>query len=144
MPRSRSAARPSLDRVRSLVVVIALVVIGALVWRWQLQTVDVVIVNASGTEAQFSWQPQLFAQLATNAVGGCEAKSITLRAGETWRLEGDKLDIDSTAVNVPFFEPAVAAEVWLNADGSHRFVPAYPIHAAVSLPIPPGCSNGSN
>jgi hypothetical protein len=143
MPRSWSAARPRLDRVRSLVVVVALVLICACVWRWQIQTVDVVIVNASGTQAQFSWQPRPFAEFVTVDMPGCASKSMNLLAGEAWQLQSRNLDIDSTAVDVPLFRPAVAVEIWLNGDGSHRFVPAYPNDTPKGAPAGIGCSSGN-
>lgn len=128
---------------RAGAVLLVLVLIGGLVWvawRWQLQTVDVVIVNASGVEAEFTWQPQLFAAEASVVVRGCESKSIQLLAGEEWRLVADKLDISSSVVDVPLAARAVAVEVWLDPDGGSRLVRAYPVDGPVSAPDP-GCGS---
>ena len=125
-------------RTGLVVVVFAAAAVG-LGWRWQVQTVDVVIINASGVAAQFSWQPQPFAELVTVAVGGCESKSMELRGGETWRFMSDRLDVDSSAASIPLFTREVAVEIWLAQDGSRRFVPAYPVDRPVGAPYPPGC-----
>ena len=126
-------------------IAVLLVVIGVAVawlgWRWEVQTVDVVIVNASGLPGQFSWQPQVFADEVTVTIGGCESKSIQLRAGEHWRFDHDRLEMNSSVVDVPTFVREVAFEIWLDADGSSRTVPVHPVDGPVNAPIPSGCSS---
>ena len=58
------------------------------------------------------------------AVGGCESKSIELRGGDTWRFMGNRLDVNSSAVDVPPFAREVAVEIWLAQDGSSGLIPA--------------------
>jgi hypothetical protein len=113
--------------------VIAVVLAG---WRWAGQRVDVVIVNASGREAQFTWQPQLFAEPVTVSVGGCESKSVVLLAGETWRFDSDILSVDSTSVVVPFTAQISALEVWLDRDGTARLIPAHAVDGPIAAPYP--------
>ncbi len=125
-------------RVVLLVIVLAGVV-GWLGWRWQGQTVDVVIVNASGTAAQFSWQPQLFGELASVVVGGCESKRVQLRGGETWHFESDRLEANSSTVSIPLLTREVAVEIWLAPGGSSRLVPPYPVDGPFGAPYPSGC-----
>ncbi len=108
-------------------------------WRCQGQIVNVVIVNASGSVAQFSWQPRPFAEQVTMAVDGCESKSMELRGGDTWRFTSDRLDVDSSSVSVPLFTREVAVEIWLALDGSSRLVPAQVVDRQVDAPYPPGC-----
>jgi hypothetical protein len=128
-------------RGRALVLVIAVVgFAGWLDWRWQGQLVDVVIVNASGTPAEFSWQPGLFAETATIPVAGCEAKSVELVAGASWRFVSDSLDVNSSSVNAPPFTRQVAVEIWLAPDGSSRLVSAHPIDRPIDAPYPSGCA----
>lgn len=117
---------------------VAALVIGVVVagWRWAGQRVDVVIVNASGREAQFTWQPQLFAETATVSVGGCESKSVVLLAGETWRFDSDILSVDSSSVAVPPTAVTSAFEIWLDRDGSGRTVPAHAVDVPVPAPYP--------
>ncbi|HEY4227281.1 MAG TPA: hypothetical protein VGM49_03000 [Candidatus Limnocylindrales bacterium] len=109
-------------------------------WRWYGQTVDVVIVNASGLPGQFSWQPQVFADEVTVDVGGCESKSIQLLAGERWQFDHDRIQARSAAVDVPLFGKEVAVEIWLGADGSSRLIAAHPIDGPMNAPYPPGCA----
>ncbi len=125
-------------RVVLLVIVLAGAA-GGVGWRWQGQTVNVVIVNASGAAAQFSWQPHLFADQATVAVGGCESKSIQLRGGATWRFVSCRLDMGSSTVNIPLSTREVAVGIWLAQDGSSRLVSAYPVDRPVDVPYPSGC-----
>ena len=127
---------------RYVAVLLAVLVIGAgwLAWRWQVQTVQVVIVNASGATARFSWQPRLFAADVAVDVGGCESKSIRLRAGDRWRFLSDRLDMNSSVVDVPVFAPEVAFEIWLQPDGSSRIVPVYQVEGPVPAPHPIGCA----
>lgn len=120
--------------------IVLLVVLGWLGWRWEIQTVNLVMVNASGIPAQFSWQPQLFAEEATVSIAGCESKSIELRAGERWRFTHDRLEMTSSVVDVPLFVSGVAVEIWLATDGSSRYVPAYPVDEPLNAPSPPGCA----
>lgn len=117
-------------------VLIAVVGAGWLAWRWEIQTVNVVMVNASGLPATFSWQPQLFAGEETVPLGGCESKSVTLRAGERWRLDHDRLQMNSAAIEVPPFTTGVAIEIWIDADGSSRYVPPYAVDQPVPAPQP--------
>lgn len=129
-----------IQRRRNVVLVIILLgAAGWFGWRWVAQTVDVAIVNASGATAQFSWQPQPFADPVTVIVGGCESKSVVLRAGESWRLEHDRLEVNSSIVDVPLFVRGVAIEIWLAPDGSSRLVSAYPVDHPVDAPAPSGC-----
>lgn len=123
----------------TLVLVLTLSAIAWFGWRWELQSVNLLIVNASGAPAQLSWQPQLFADEASVSIGGCESKSIVLRAGERWHLAHDRLEMNSSVVDVPLLAPTVAVEIWLAADGSSRYVPAYPVDAALNAPSPEGC-----
>jgi hypothetical protein len=129
-------------RSRWLAILLAVVALGAVswaAWRWEIQKVNVVIVNASGAAATFSWQPRLFAADETVAIGGCESKSIELRAGARWRLAHDQLEMQAAIVEVPLLTPEVALEIWLATDGSSRYVPAYPVDAPVPAPYPAGC-----
>jgi hypothetical protein len=120
-----------------------LVVLGAaavwLGWRWGVQTVDVVIVNASGQPGQLSWQPRLFADEVTVTVGGCESKVIRLAAGEQWQFDHGRLEMHSSVVDVPPFAREVAFEIWLDADGSSRTVAVHAVDGPVDAPIPSGC-----
>jgi hypothetical protein len=130
-------------RIRLLATLLVVLTLGAIAWfgwRWGVQTVNLVIVNASGLPAQLSWQPLLFAEEERVAIGGCESKSIVLRAGERWHLAHDRLEMNSSVVDVPLLAPDVAVEIWLAADGSSRYVPAYPIDAALNAPPPTGCA----
>jgi hypothetical protein len=122
-----------------LLAIVLAVLAGGIGWRWQGQTLDVVIVNASGTVVQFSWQPRPFADQVTVAMGGCQSKSIQLRGGDTWRFTSDRLDVDSSSVSVPLLTRDVAVEIWLAPDGSSRLVPAYPDDRPVDAPYPTGC-----
>jgi hypothetical protein len=126
--------------VAALIAVIALGAVAWFGWRWAAQTVNLVIVNASGIPAQFSWQPQLFADEETITIGGCEGKSMELRAGERWHFVHDRLEMNSSVVDVPVFAREVAVEIWLAADGSSRYVPAYPVDAPINAPHPEGCA----
>ena len=141
--------RPHLLRIvtsmnRRLIAAIAFVVlvasVGIVGWRWAGQSVDVVIVNASGQLAQFTWQPQLFAETVTVSVGGCESKSVVLLAGETWRLDSDIVTVDSSSVAVPLAAPMSAFEVWIDRDGTARTIPAHPVDGPIAAPIP-SCEN---
>jgi hypothetical protein len=123
-----------------LLAVVLLGVVSGLAWRWQGQTVDLLIVNASPAGAEFSWQPRLFADLASAPIGACESKSIELRAGETWRFQNDQLDIGSSAFSIPLFDREVAIEIWIAPDGSSRLVSPYPVARALGAPYPSGCS----
>ena len=128
----------------AILVAVAVIIGGTFVaWRWVGQRVDVVMVNASGQLAQFTWQPQLFTEAVTVPVGGCESKSVQLLAGETWRFDSDSLAVDSARVTVPLFATDVAFEIWLNADGTSRVVPAYAVDGPVSAPYPACPSPGS-
>lgn len=130
-------------RTRWPALILALIAVGALAglgWRWGTQRVNLVIVNASGIPAQLSWQPQLFAAEETITIGGCEAKSMRLLAGERWRFAHDRLDMNSSIVDVPLLARMVAVEIWLAADGSSRYVPAYPVDDPVAAPLPSGCT----
>ena len=120
----------------ALVAVIAVGATGWLAWRWAIQTVDVVLVNESGVPGSFSWQPGPFAGEVTVALGGCESKSITLRAGERWHLVHKSVEMNSSAIEVPPFVAGVAIEVWIAADGSSRFVPPYEVDQPVGAPAP--------
>jgi hypothetical protein len=129
---------------RRLIAVVAIVVlIGAasVGWRWAVQRVNVVIVNASGQVGQFSWQPQLFGNIVDVPVGGCESKSIELLAGETWRFTSDRIEVTSSVVSVPLLAQEVAFELWLAADGTSRLVPAYVVDGPMSAPAPPCVTN---
>lgn len=130
-------------RRRSLLALGALVAIvaaGWLAWRWAIQTVDVVLVNESGVPGSFSWQPGLFAAEETVTLGGCESKSITLRAGERWHLLHNSVEMNSSAIEVPPLVSGIAIEVWIAPDGSSRFVPPYVVAQPVGAPAP-RCSN---
>jgi hypothetical protein len=127
--------------VAAFLAIVALGAVGWFGWRWEVQTVNLVIVNASGITARLSWQPQLFANEAQATIGGCESTSIELRAGERWRLAHDRLDMNSSIVDMPLFTRMVAVEIWLAADGSSRYVPAYAVDDALDAPTPTGCTN---
>jgi hypothetical protein len=123
-----------------MLVIVLLAVAGWLTWRWYGQTVDVLIVNASSNPGQFSWQPQVFGDPVTDTVGGCESKSIQLRAGEHWEFQHGRYRVTSSAVDVPPFVGRVTVEIHLEADGSARFVAAYPVDGPVDALYPSGCA----
>ncbi|MEO8272454.1 MAG: hypothetical protein ABI620_00130 [Chloroflexota bacterium] len=125
--------------VRALLVAVVVIAAGWLTWRWAIQRVNVVIVNASGVPGSFSWQPNLFADEVSVSLGGCESKSIHLLAGERWHLVHESLEMNSAAIDMPLFTPAIAIEIWIDANGSSRFVPPYPIDGPVDLPIARDC-----
>ena len=108
-------------------------------WRWFGQTVDVVVVNASGLPARFSWQPQLFGEETTVSIDGCASKSIVLRAGEHWHIEHGRYEGTSNFVDVPLTAQLVAVEIWLDPDQSVRTIQAHPVDQPVDAPAPTGC-----
>jgi hypothetical protein len=127
--------------LRLVAVVIAMS--GFLFAQWRLnQTVNVVVVNASGQPIEFSWQPHPFGQLVSVTRNGCETSSMDLRAGETWRVTNAAGEIiaGSASVSVPLFAPRVAVEVWLYRDGMIRTVPVHETSGPVGAPYPP-CGN---
>jgi hypothetical protein len=126
-------------RLAALLVVLASAA-GWFGWRWFGQTVDVVIVNASGLPAQFSWQPQPFAEETTVAIGGCESKSMVLRAGEHWHIEHGRYEGTSNFVDVPLTAQLVAVEIWLDPDQSVRMIQAHPVDQPIDAPVPVGCA----
>jgi hypothetical protein len=134
-----------LKRVVVGLIVIAAVATSAWVsWRWQVQTVDVVIVNASGGEVDVTWQSWPLAEQALVSVGACESRTLRLHAGATWRLHADGLEVSSAAFEIPLQERAAALEIWLEPDGSSRLVLPYPVTGTVVAPAPNGCGSEPN
>ena len=130
-------------RTRLVAVVLAIVALSAVAWigwRSEVQTVNLVVVNGSRTPVELTWQPQPFADDVEVIIGACESRSIELRAGMRWRLAHDRLDMNSSIVEVPPLTREVAVEVWLAADGSSRYVSAHPVDGAVDAPSPTGCA----
>jgi hypothetical protein len=135
-----SPSESSARRAILVVVVLLLLVAGAVAaWRWGIQRVNLVIVNQSGAAAQLTWQPSMFAAPVTFSVGGCESKSLDLGGGQSWRLEGDGLDINANAVDRPWLTRMVGFEIWLDPGGSSRINGPRPVDRRVDAPMPAGC-----
>jgi hypothetical protein len=127
-----------------LVVIAAIAASGWAAWRWQVQTVAIVIVNESARDAEFTWQSWPLADEVVSTVGSCAARSVRLPAGATWGLHADGLDVRSAAFDIPLQEQEMALEIWLEPDGSSRLLPPYPVSGPVSAPIPQGCESGND
>jgi hypothetical protein len=131
-------------RVASVLLgIVAVCTVAWVGWRWEAQRVNLLSVNASGTPAQLAWQPQLFAGEAAEVIDACESTSIELHAGARWHVVHDRLEMSSAVVDVPLFTREVAVEIWLAADGSSRYVPAYPVDEALDAPPPRHCPGTS-
>lgn len=84
-------------------------------------------------------QPQLFPDDASATIVSCESRSFDFSADQTWHLRAAGLEIGSAAVDVPLPASSVAVEIWLEPDGSSRFVSPDPIDRPVDAPHPSGC-----
>lgn len=130
--------------VLGLVVIAVIAASGWAAWRWQVQTVGIVLVNESARDAEFTWQTWPLGEESVSTVGSCAARSVRLPAGATWELHADGLDVRSAAFDIPLEEQEVAVEIWLERDGSSWLVPPYPVSGPVNAPIPQGCQSGND
>jgi hypothetical protein len=128
----------------ALVLIVAVAASGWVAWRWQVQAVDIVIVNESEGVADFRWQSWPLADEAVGSVGACEARVVRLSAGATWQLHAEGLEVRSAAFDIPLQAQAVALEIWLEPDGSSRLVPPYTVTGPVSAPVPNGCAGADD
>lgn len=106
-------------------------------------TVDLVVVNASGKAVEISWQPAPGAEIASEVDRGCASHSLPLSRGQSWRVSRDgNLILDTSSASLPLLSSLVAVEVWLDADGAVRIVPAHDVAGLVDAPYP-NCQDGS-
>lgn len=124
-------------RVLALVVIAGVaVVVGAQMWI-NGHTVNLVVVNASGLPVEIAWQPGPGAPMTSEIEPGCSSTSMPLSRGSSWRVsQDDQVVLDSSSAALPVFDPLVAVEVWLDADGSIRIVPARPVGRLIDAPYP--------
>ena len=108
------------------------------------QTVNLVVVNASGKPVDIAWQPSFGAATVSAPKGGCESTSMQLARGESWTVSRDGVPVlDASTAGLPLVAPMVAVEVWLDPDGSVRIVPPHEIARPVDSPIP-NCQSASS
>lgn len=119
-------------------IVVAVLVLGMVLWRLAGQHINLVVVNESGSPVEFSWQPGLFAEKVSVTRSGCESSSMDLQAGLEWMLTGDDggVILDSTGVDLPFFTPRVAVEVRLTEQDGVHVAPARAVNAPLNAPYP--------
>ena len=107
-------------------------------------TVNLVVVNASGTPVEISWQPAPGSPTASEVDPGCASHSLPISRGASWRVaRDDDTILDSTTAGLPLLASLVAVEVWLEPDGSVRVVPPHAIGRLVDAPYPK-CENASS
>jgi hypothetical protein len=131
-------------RRAALIIAMAVLLADVLAQSWvNGHTVNVVVANASGSPIEISWQPAPGAPTASEVVGICASLSLPLSRGDTWRVSQDGTVVfDSSSASLPLLSPMVAVEVWLDADGSVRIVPAHEVARLVDAPYPI-CGDGS-
>ena len=131
-------------RRAALIVAVVVLLADGLAQSWiNGHTVDLVVVNASGTPVEISWQPAPGAATASEVDGGCASHSLPLSRGQSWRVALDgTVVLDSSSASLPLLSTLVAVEVWLDPDGSVRIVPAHDVARLVDAPYP-NCTNGS-
>jgi hypothetical protein len=122
-------------------VVIGLIGVSVGVSAWvNGHTVDLVVVNASGTPVEISWQPAPGAAMTSEIDAGCASHSLPISRGSTWRVSRDgQLILDSAGAALPWLDSLVAVEVWLDADGTTKIVPAHSVDRPMDAPYP-SCS----
>ena len=130
--------------VRAIVVtvgaIIAIAVLALATWRLAVQRVNLVIVNASGAEAQLTWQPVLLAAEEALAVGGCESTSLSLAGGQHWRLQATSLDINANFVDRSWQASMVRFVIWLEPGGGSRIEGPTAVDRAAPVPNPEACA----
>ncbi|HEX7949759.1 MAG TPA: hypothetical protein VF494_05375 [Candidatus Limnocylindrales bacterium] len=127
-------------RWRRVVVVLAVAVV-ALVAGVQMwiagHTVDLVVVNTSGTPVEVAWQPAPGAATTSEIEPGCSSVSLPISRGSSWRVSRDSsVILESSSAALPMFDPLVAVEVWLSVDGSIRIVPPHAVDRPIDAPYP--------
>jgi hypothetical protein len=128
----------------ALVVAVSVLLADVLAQSWiNSHTVNLVVVNASGTPVQISWQQASGAPAAFDGDAGCASHSLPISRGASWRVAQDgETILDSTTAGLPLLASLVAVEVWLEPDGSARIVPPYDVARLVDAPYP-NCQNAS-
>ena len=131
-------------RRAALIVAVAVLLADVLVQSWiNGHTVNLVVVNASGKPVEISWQPAASSSTASEVDAGCASHSLPLSRGQSWRVAQDgNAVLDSSSASLPLLSSLIAVEVWLDADGSVRVVPAHDVAHLVDAPYP-NCQNGS-
>lgn len=100
-------------------------------------TVDLVVVNASGTPVEIAWQSAPGAATTSEIEPGCSSTSLPISRGSSWRVsQGERFILDSSSASLPLFDSLVAVEVWLSADGSTRIVPPRGVERLIDAPYP--------
>ena len=129
-------------RRAAVAVVLGFLVVYAVAQTWvNGHTVDLVVVNASGTPVEIAWQPAPYLGTQTALDEGCASHSIPLSRGQSWRVSQDgNVILDSSDASLPLLSSLVAVEVWLDPDGSVRIVPAHEVARLVDAPYP-SCEN---
>jgi hypothetical protein len=151
-PRSTSRRTPlvaatlgCVSRPRAAVfVAVGVLLLDVLAQSWiSGHTVDLVVVNASGRPVEISWLPAPYGDATSEVDGGCASHSLPLSRGQSWRVVQDgEVVLDSSSASLPLLSSLVAVEVWLDADGSVRIVPAHDVARLPDAPYP-NCQNGS-
>ncbi len=131
-------------RRAALIIAAGVLLLDVLAQSWiNGHTVDLVVVNASGRPVEISWQPAPYGERTSEIDGGCASHSLPLSRGQSWRVvQGGNVVLDSSGASLPLLAWLVAVEVWLDADGSIRIVPAHDVARLVDAPMP-NCRNGS-
>lgn len=126
-----------------LIVSVGVLLAGAFGQSWiNGHTVNLVVVNASGRPVEISWQPRAGLEATSEEEEGCTSTSLPLSRGHSWRVSQDgSVILDSSSASLPLLSSLVAVEVWLDADGSVRIVPAHDVARLVDAPYP-NCQNG--
>jgi hypothetical protein len=129
----------------ALVVAVSVLLADVLAQSWiNGQTVNLVVVNASGTPVEISWQPAPGAPTAFEVDPGCASHSLSISRGASWQVARDgETILDSTTAGLPLLASLVAVEVWLEPDGSVRIVPPHAIGRLVDAPYP-NCQSASS
>jgi hypothetical protein len=132
-------------RRRAVVAAVSLLLADVLAQSWiNGHTVDLVVVNASGTPVEIAWQPAPGAPTAFEVDAGCASHSLPVSRGASWQVARDGGTIlDSTTARLPLLASLVAVEVWLEPDGSVRIVPPHDIGRLIDAPYP-DCQNASS
>lgn len=129
----------------ALIGAIVVLVVDLVVQSWiNGHTVDLVVVNASGTPVEISWQPAPGQPPISNVDPGCGSHSLSLSRGTLWSVARDgNTVLDSSTAGLPLLDSMVEVEVWLDRDGSVRIEPPRAVARSVDAPYP-NCQNGSS